>query len=158
MLCTSVVTDSRLVPVLLVDDDENDVVLFRRALLATGAKVRLATLDSGPAAMDYLHGLNSYTDRSQHPLPQLIFLDAHLPGVSGSQVLQSIKSNIALSQIPVIVLTGAISPNETLALYRSGANAICLKPLTASQLESFISLVCRFWIDTVVPPPTGTTL
>jgi CheY-like chemotaxis protein len=151
------VTDCRLVPVLLVDDDENDVVLFRRALLATGAKVRLTTLDSGQAAIDYLHGVNGYSDRAQHPLPYLIFLDAHLPGISGSQVLQTIKSSIALSPIPVIVLTGAISPNETLALYRSGANAICLKPLTAGQLESFTSLVCRFWIDTVVPPSTGTT-
>jgi two-component system, response regulator len=148
------VTDGRLVPVLLIDDDENDVVLFRRSLLATGAKVRLATLNSGQAAMDYLNGVNGYVDRTEHPLPHLIFLDAHLPGVSGSQVLQFIKSNIALAPIPVIVLTGAISPNETLALYRSGANAICLKPLTAGQLEAFTSLVCRFWIDTVVPPPT----
>lgn len=151
----SLVSERRLVPVLLIDDDENDVVLFRRALFATGAGVRLATVESGQGALDYLNGEGAYTDRSQHPIPQLIFLDAHLPAVSGSQVLQFIKANIALSTIPVIILTGAISPNETLNLYRSGANAICLKPLTANQLEAFTALVCRFWIDTVVPPPAG---
>lgn len=150
-------TDGRLVPVLLIDDDENDVVLFRRSLLATGARVRLTTLASGQAAMDYLNGVDGYSDRTAHPLPNLIFLDAHLPAVSGLQILQFIKSNIALAPIPVIVLTGAISPDETLGLYRGGANAICLKPLTANQLEAFTSLVCRFWIDTVLPPPTGSS-
>ena len=49
-------TDGRLVPVLLIDDDENDVVLFRRALLATGAKVwefeAGAALSASPAIAD----------------------------------------------------------------------------------------------------------
>jgi len=147
-------TERRLVPVLLVDDDDNDIVLFRRALMTTGAAVRLITLSSGQAALDYLSGVNGYADRQQHPLPQLIFLDAHLPQVRGEQVLEFIKTAPQFRVIPVIILTGAISPNDALRLYGQGANAICLKPISAPQMETFASIICRFWIESILPPPS----
>ena len=146
-------TQRRLVPVLLVDDDDNDVVLFRRALASTGCGVRLITLNSGQAALDYLSGTDGYANREEHPLPQLIFLDAHLPQVHGKQVLEFIKSHGEFEVIPVIILTGAISPNDALKLYRLGANAICLKPISAAQVESFATVICRFWIESILPPP-----
>jgi CheY-like chemotaxis protein len=146
-------TNGRLVPVLLVDDDDNDVVLFRRALMSVGHGVQLITLNSGQAAIDYFRGEGRYADREQHPIPQLIFLDAHLPQVSGQNVLDFIKSQPDLEVIPVIILTGAISPKDSLTLYRLGANAICLKPVGAGNMESFVTIVCRFWIDSILPPP-----
>jgi CheY-like chemotaxis protein len=148
-------TERRLVPVLLVDDDDNDVVLFRRALLSTGSAVRLITLSCGQAAMDYLAGANGFADRQQHPLPQLIFLDAHLPQVRGEQVLEFIKSRDVFQVIPVIILTGAISPQDALRLYQLGANAICVKPISAPQMDVFASIICRFWIESILPPPAA---
>ena len=147
--------EKRLVPVLLVDDDDNDVVLFRRSLLHTGAAVRLITLSSGEAVLDYLSGKGPYADRRQHPLPQLVFLDAHLPQTPGARVLEFIKSSRTLAVVPVIILTGALSPADTLKLYQLGANAICLKPLTPSQMDSFVSALCRFWVESTLPPPAS---
>lgn len=122
--------ERRLVPVLLVDDDDNDIVLFRRALLNSGAAVQLIPITSGQGAIDYVSGQSPYADRQQYPWPQLIFLDAHLPQVSGGRVLEFIKGRPELKIVPVIILTGAISPADTLNLYRLGANAICLKPVS----------------------------
>lgn len=145
-------TERRLVPVLLVDDDDNDIVLFRRSLTSTGAAVRLIPITSGETAMDYLCGKDTYADRQQYPLPQLIFLDAHLPQVPGARVLEFIKSRPDVSLAPVIILTGAISPADTLKLYKLGANAICLKPVSPSQMDSFVSALCKFWIESILPP------
>jgi CheY-like chemotaxis protein len=153
MVSALIMAEKRLVPVLLVDDDDNDIVLFRRSLLHTGAAVQLITLSSGEAVMDYLSGNGSYADRHEHPLPQLVFLDAHLPQVPGARVLEFIKSRPDLAVVPVIILTGALSPADTLKLYQLGANAICLKPISPSQMDTFVSALCRFWIESTLPPP-----
>jgi len=146
-------TESRLVPVLLVDDDDNDVILFRRSLANSGAAVRLIAVSSGQAALDYFGGEGPYADREQHPLPQLIFLDAHLPQVTGARVLEFVKGCPALAVVPVIILTGAVSQSDTIKLYRLGANAICLKPVSLSQTDAFVACLCKFWIESVLPPP-----
>lgn len=146
-------TERRLVPVLLVDDDDNDVVLFQRSLANSGAAVRLITVPSGQAALDYLCGEGAYVDRERHPPPQLIFLDAHLPQVSGARVLEFVKGRPELAVVPVIILTGAVSQSDTMKLYRLGANAICLKPVSPPQTDAFVSCLCKFWIESVLPPP-----
>lgn len=148
-------TERRLVPVLLVDDDDNDVVLFRRSLAHSGAAVHLIAVSSGQMALDYLCGEGPYADRARHPLPQVIFLDAHLPQVTGERVLEFVKAHQKLSAVPVIILTGAVSPSDTMKLYRLGANAICLKPTSASETDAFVSCLCKFWIEAVLPPPAA---
>jgi CheY-like chemotaxis protein len=153
MVSALIMAEKRLVPVLLVDDDDNDIVLFRRSLVHTGASVRLITLSSGEAVLEYLSGNGAYADRHEYPLPQLVFLDAHLPQVPGARVLEFIKSCPDLAVVPVIILTGALSPADTLKLYRLGANAICLKPISPSQMDTFVSALCRFWIESTLPPP-----
>jgi CheY-like chemotaxis protein len=153
MVSAFIMAEKRLVPVLLVDDDDNDIVLFRRSLVHTGAAVQLITLSSGESVIDYLSGNGSYADRRQYPLPQLVFLDAHLPQVPGAHVLEFIKAHADLAVVPVIILTGALSPGDTLKLYRLGANAICLKPISPGQMDTFVSALCRFWIESTLPPP-----
>lgn len=102
--------------------------------------------------MEYLQGDGDYADRDRHPLPQVIFLDAHLPQISGAHVLEFIKSRAELAPTPVIILTGAISPVASLKLYRLGANAVCLKPLSPAQMHEFVSAMCKFWVESVLPP------
>jgi CheY-like chemotaxis protein len=146
-------TERRLVPVLLVDDDDNDVVLFRRSLANSGAPVRLVAVPSGQAALDYLCGEGPYADREQHPWPQLVFLDAHLPQINGARVLEFVKGRRELAAVPVIILTGAISQSDTMKLYHLGANAICLKPVSPREADAFVACLCKFWIESVLPPP-----
>jgi len=108
--------------------------------------------------VDYLCAEGPYVDREQYPLPRLIFLDAHLPQVTGAHVLEFVKGRAELAPVPVIILTGAISETDTLKLYHLGANAICLKPVSLAQTDAFVSCLCKFWIESVLPPPPSDSL
>ncbi|MCI0348594.1 MAG: response regulator, partial [Acidobacteriales bacterium] len=136
--------------ILLVDDDDNDALLLRRAFSQTHCAIRFLALNSGQAALDYFQGAGHYADRDLYPVPQLVILDSLLPRIPGQQILEMIKSDDNLKVIPVIILTGAISPENIVRLYRLGANAICLKPSSVHALQAFAESVCAFWIQSAV--------
>ena len=57
-------------------------------------------------AVDYLAGKAGFADRGQHPLPCLAILDLKLPTMSGFEVLQWIRAQQGLENLPVVVLSG----------------------------------------------------
>jgi CheY-like chemotaxis protein len=57
---------------LLVEDDENDVVLFERALKKTDVRAILHVVRDGQEAIDYVNGTGMYTDRERYPFPRVI--------------------------------------------------------------------------------------
>ena len=132
--------------ILLVDDDENDQTLFEQSLLRAGCPIHLVALQDGRKALEYLKAEGQFTDRNQFPLPKLVFLDSLLPAVSGGEVLKFIKSNPGLRRIPVVILTGGISPTDVCKMYDLGANAVCLKPASVNDLHAFAASVCQFWM------------
>jgi CheY-like chemotaxis protein len=85
--------------ILLVEDNEDDVFVFHRALkdAKISNPVQLAT--HGKQAVEYLSGAGKYADRSLYPLPFLIFLDLKLPYLDGFEVLKWIRRQPALEQI-----------------------------------------------------------
>src|ERR1051326_6096248 len=108
---------------MLVEDNEDDVFLMRRAL--KGAKVanRLYVAEDGQEAVDYLGGAGKYRDREQYPLPAVVFLDLKLPLVSGHDVLAWIRRHPELDSVVVIVLTSSNEPSDLNRCYSLGANS-----------------------------------
>jgi CheY-like chemotaxis protein len=106
-------TDTTLAPpaeqpfVLVVDDDQDDVDLVRRAVEKSNVGCSALALDSGMNAVSYLEALV----RDGRRLPSLILLDVALPGMSGLEVLKSLRRRPELEAIPVIVMTSC-GPNE----------------------------------------------
>src|ERR1700679_3895436 len=91
--------------ILLVEDDPNDVFLMQRALKRAEITNPLQVATDGQQAIDYLSGTGKFSDRTQYPLPDLIFLDLKLPYKSGFDVLEWIRSQPALASTSVIILT-----------------------------------------------------
>ncbi len=54
-------------------------------------------------------------------MPNIVFLDSLMPEVRVEQVLQFVKSALSLHRIPVVILTGGVSPTEAARLYDLGA-------------------------------------
>ena len=115
--------------VLIVDDDELSRRLVERALVGQGFEVE--GVESASAAFAAI-------DRRR---PDLIVLDVMMPGISGSEMLDQIKSNPRLTAIPVIMLTGRTSDDDLIESYRSGADYYITKPLKPSELLYGVSLV-----------------
>jgi CheY-like chemotaxis protein len=117
--------------VLVVDDDELSRTLVARVLESHGLAVE--TVTSGVEALVAL-------DRRR---PDVIVLDIMMPGMSGAEVLDRVKSSPRFSAIPIIMLTARAGDEDLIASYRSGADYFVSKPLVPSQLLYGIGLVTR---------------
>src|ERR1043166_8071106 len=132
---------------LLVEDNEDDVFLMRRAL--KGAKVAnpLFVAEDGQQAVDYLAGTGKYRDRTVYPLPAVVFLDLKLPLVSGHDVLAWIRRQSELESVIVIVLTSSNEPTDLNRCYSLGANSYLVKPPTPEQLEELAKAFRWYWLE-----------
>jgi CheY-like chemotaxis protein len=82
--------------ILIVDDDASDLRLTQK-MLENGGNYKVNTASSGRDALEVL----------TNEVPDLIILDLFMPGLNGFDLLEIFRADPKLSQIPVIVLTGA---------------------------------------------------
>ena len=88
---------------LLVEDEEDHVVLVRRAFDKAKILNPLQVVRSGEEAMVYLEGAGPYSNRDEFPLPKLVLLDIKMPGISGFDVLRWLRQQPHLRALRVIV-------------------------------------------------------
>ena len=124
--------------VLLVEDNEADVVLLQEALREGGVDLHLSVALDGEQAMADLRGADE--------LPDFVLLDLNLPRKDGREVLVEMKSDPALSAVPVIVLTTSQSPSDVAFAYRNHANAYVRKPNGLDQLIDVTRAIRDFWV------------
>src|SRR5216117_2681049 len=91
--------------ILLVEDDEADILLLRRAFRNAHIANPLIEVRDGQAAIQYLSGEGEYADRTRSPIPFLILLDLRLPKLSGFEVIAWMRDQSQLSNLIVVVLT-----------------------------------------------------
>ena len=89
---------------LLVEDNEHDVFLMKRALKQAEIHNPLYVVGDGEQAIDYLSGNGEFSDRESYPFPALVFLDLKLPLKSGHDVLAWIRHEAGMSELVVVVL------------------------------------------------------
>src|SRR5687768_4667513 len=91
--------------IMLAEDDENDIALFKRAFKQADIKNPLQIVRDGEEAIAYLAGEGKFADRAEYPLPALLLLDLKMPRKSGFQVLQWVRQHPTLKTLRVLVLT-----------------------------------------------------
>jgi chemotaxis family two-component system response regulator Rcp1 len=139
-------TTSIPVEVLLVEDNPGDVRLTREALRDAKVRNNLHVASDGVEAMAFLR-------RSDVPRPDLILLDLNLPKMNGREVLEKIKSDAALQDIPVVVLTTSQAEQDILESYRLRANAYVTKPVGLQQFLTVVQSIEHFWFEIVKLAP-----
>lgn len=139
--------------VLLAEDDEDHAFFTVRAFReAHGQDVEMHTVTDGAQALDYLHRRGEYADA---PRPNLIVLDLKMPKVSGLEVLEQVKGDDSLRNIPTVVLTSSDRPEDVKESYASGANSYVTKSASLAGLGQGVQELARYWID-VATLPNGT--
>lgn len=128
---------------LLVEDNEDDVYFMRRAFRNAGLQNRLQVVNNGEEALDYFEGRDKFGDRKQYPLPDLVFLDLKMPGLTGFDVLRSLRKELKVST-PVAVLTSSPEEVDYKRARELGADCYLLKPPTS---ELLLSCCKQFTLD-----------
>ena len=118
----------------LVEDDPNDIALIKLGFSKLGLSNPLVVIPDGEKAIEYLSGQEPYADRERFPLAQLILLDLTLPRRTGFEVLEWVRSQPQLRQVPVIVLTGSTLAVDVRHAYQLGANSFLTKPTDLPEL------------------------
>ena len=117
--------------ILVIDDEENLQKLVRANLAARKHHVFLAS--------DGEKGLNI----AHKEQPDLIFLDLMMPGMSGWEVLTTLKTDEALKKVPVVIMTAAILRNQEEQAYEMGACSYLVKPFGVDELLRHVTGALR---------------
>jgi CheY-like chemotaxis protein len=133
--------------ILLVEDNEDDIFLMRRALKAAHISNPLLIVEDGQQAVDYLSAVGPYADREQFPFPAVVFLDLKLPIKSGMDVLDWIRQQPQFGNLIVLVLTSSSEPTDLKRAYSLGANSYLVKPPTAEQLLDLAKAFKWYWLE-----------
>ena len=136
--------DSRLVQILLVEDNPADARLTQEAIRDTEFRYQLHLAEDGEEAMEFLYQEGEFAGV---PRPDLILLDLNLPGMDGREVLAEIKSDENLGSIPVVVLTTSTAQQDLLYSYGLRANSYVNKPIDRDRFNDMIKSVMEYWIN-----------
>ena len=77
---------------------------------------------------------------ARHDTPDLIMLDAMMPGLGGFEVLRQLKADAGLRSIPVIMVTAKGHERDVLSGLRGGAVDYVLKPFSLKELVARVEL------------------
>jgi CheY-like chemotaxis protein len=133
-------------PILYAEDEENDAFFLGRAFKEAGIVHPLVVVGDGQEAIDYCSGQGEYANRERHPLPCLVLLDLNMPKKSGIEVLEWIRTQPALTTVPVIILTSSLQDADIDLAYRQGANAYLAKPSQPGELVAMTRSIRDFWL------------
>ena len=141
--------------ILLVEDNSNDAMLLQEAFKAVDCANPLRIIQTGDEAEKYLSGAEEYSDRKQHPLPILIFLDITLHEKSGLELLKWLRRQPKINRIPVIIFTASEQPEDVKRAYALGANSYMVKPTGQKDLVRMVEASKRYWLTLNVYPPVS---
>lgn len=134
---------------LLAEDDPNDQLLFRHALLHASARAAVAVLleiaHDGEEAVRYLSGQGEFADRSRFPFPEVIILDLKMPRLSGLDVLAWLKGHEEFRRVPKILLSSSSMERDVDEAYQLGVNTFFQKPPGIDDLRELLFFVVGYW-------------
>ncbi len=143
--------DWEIIDILLVEDNPGDIDLTKEALEDAKVANRLHVVEDGEQALDFIFRRGQYVDA---PRPDLVLLDLNLPKRDGREVLQEIRANAGVTDIPVVILTSSQADEDIVRAYRLHANCYISKPVNFVQFLKIIHAIEDFWL-TVVKLPHG---
>ncbi|MCA9559319.1 MAG: response regulator [Myxococcales bacterium] len=137
--------------IMLIEDDENDVRITRRAIQKGGLDAEMSVTRDGQEALDFLYRRPPFEDARR---PDLVLLDINLPKLNGMEVLREIKGDPALRSIPVLMLTTSARHEDVAAAYAHGANAFICKPIRFAKFVEVVRDLSHYWSQVARVPRT----
>ena len=139
--------------IMLVEDNPDDELLTKRALLKNNIGNEVVVAHDGVEALDYLLCRGEYADRDPKVQPQIILLDLKLPKLTGLEVLREIRQNKYTRLLPVVILTSSKEEKDLIEGYSLGANSYIRKPVDFDQFTESVRQLGLYWLVLNESPP-----
>jgi CheY-like chemotaxis protein len=138
--------------ILLVEDDEVDVMNVRRAFQRNNFSNPLYVAQDGVDALELLRG----SRRSELKVfPRIVLLDLNLPRMNGIEFLNEIRSDPALRQLVVVVLTTSDDERDVLSAYDLNVAGYVIKPVTFDRFVQAMETLGMYWNLNQLPEGSG---
>lgn len=135
--------------VMLIDDNEDDIFILKE-VLGEHSQIEIVSIaKNGKEAIDYLHNLPAKASKN---MPDLILLDINMPGKSGLEVLEEIKTNQRTKALPVVMLTTSNREDDINRAYSNGASSFIRKPSDLGEFQRVTAFFSNYWVHVSLLP------
>lgn len=141
----------RPIEILIVDDSEDDVILLKEAFGDCPMVQFVGTIEDGEQALQYLRREGEFGNAKR---PGLVLMDINMPRKNGFEVLAEMRSDVLLSNVPVVLLTTSKQESDILRAYEGGACSFIAKPVSFDTMKSVARQFALYW-TTVADLPQG---
>lgn len=130
-------------PILLVEDNPDDVFFFQRGVASARLANPIAVAEDGDVALRWLRRVAEGEER----VPLVVLLDLKMPRCSGFDVLKWIREQTlpALRHVPVVVFTSSREDPDIQRAYELGANSYLTKPVQIEALTDVVRALGLYW-------------
>ncbi|WP_392533200.1 response regulator [Nostoc sp. C117] len=147
-------------PLLVVEDSNEDFRMLQRLMRRMCVQNPIHRCTNGDEVLEFLYQQRSdaYSkgeDLRNFPValrPSVILLDLNLPGIDGRDILDRLKQDKSLKEIPIVVFTTSSNPKDIELCYQKGANGYLVKPMDAQELKKTIQAFVDYWLEANMPP------
>ena len=126
-------------PIVIVEDDEDDQMIFGEVIADLNIPNEVKFFSSGNSALDYLINTNDS--------PFLIISDINLPGMDGRELRRLIFQNEYLRKksIPFVYVTTATTREQVAIAYEMMVQGFFIKPNTIEGIRSLLNGIITYW-------------
>jgi CheY-like chemotaxis protein len=139
---------SKLLHILLVDDDDIDVMNVQRAFRKNNILNPLFVARDGIEALEVLRG------EGPMPMPKerrLVLLDLNMPRMNGLEFLRAIRDDAELRCLTVIVLTTSDDERDKVEAYNLNVAGYIVKPVTFIAFVEAMAALNKYWSINELP-------
>ncbi len=142
-------------PILLVEDNPDDVILTKRALKDANIANDVIVARDGVEALECLRGEGAHEGRDTSIMPEVILLDLKMPRMGGLELLKMIRSDESTKLLPVVILTSSKEERDVIESYNLGANSYIQKPVDFDQFAVAVKQLGLYWLLVNIGPFGG---
>jgi CheY-like chemotaxis protein len=120
--------------ILFVEDHDATAYLLQRAVSAADGSIDVVRVANGQSGLDFLNRTEGFENAST---PDLVLMDLRLPKKNGFEVLAAIRASALLGDLPVIIFSASVAPEDRARARALGATLFFQKP---TDLDGFAEL------------------
>jgi CheY-like chemotaxis protein len=125
--------------VFLVEDDIDDQQFSKRELESSPLVQEVKIFSNGEDLITYMRTQGFQDHTVMCMTPTIIVVDLNMPKMDGFKILEMLKSDLFLEEIPVVVVSGELSYETIRRALDLRADGIFRKPMSVEKIQSFFS-------------------